>query len=108
MVAIAGLLIGLIGNVILGLFVLGAIPSFCLTINNLLIFIGGAFIGMFALTNLVERGLSALGLLRPMPIERQNDFTYVLALLGALIGGTTLVWLKVRLQRTREKNKKTS
>jgi hypothetical protein len=104
MVAIAGLLIGLIGSAILGAVILAVIPSFRLTMSNLLVFVVGAFLGMFALANLVERTLNALGLLKPMPIQTQNHFTGVLALLGALMGGTTLVWLKMRLRKTREKN----
>ncbi|SRR6266480_6644722 len=104
MIVIAGLFIGLLGSAILGAIVLAVVPRFELTVRNLLIFVIGAFLGMFGFTNFVERILYRLGMLGPMSIERENNLAYALALAGALIGGTLLVWLKTRLgQKTNQK-----
>ncbi|SRR5260370_12386629 len=101
MIAILGLVLGVIGSMVLGIIVLASVPTFRISVSNLFVFVFGAFLGMFALSNLLGRGLNALGLLKGAPIDRQNELIYVWVFLGALIGGTVFVWLKLRLQKKR-------
>jgi len=96
MAAIAGLIIGLLGSMTRGSIVLASVPAFRLTARNLFLFVIGAFLGMFALVNVAERTLYVLGVFSKLPIGRQNELTYVLSFFGAVIGGTILVWLKIR------------
>src|SRR5258708_37091000 len=105
MIVIAGLFIGLFGSAVLGAIVLAVVPRFELTFRNLLVFVIGAFLGMFGFTNFVERTLYRLGMLGPTSIERQNNLAYALALPGALIGGTLLVWVETRLGRKTSQKK---
>jgi|SRR6267154_3903776 len=79
----------------LGFIVLTCIPAFRLTLASLFLFVLGAFIGMFALVSLVLRGIPYLGI----HVDYKNDgfFVYPLALVGATLGGSGLVWLKLRL-----------
>ena len=79
----------------LGLVVLTCVPAFRLTLASLFLFVLGAFAGMFALVNLVLRGILYLGI----HVDHKNEgfFLYPLALVGATLGGSGLVWLKVCL-----------
>jgi hypothetical protein len=106
-VAIAFLVVGLISSAIFGLIVLKTIRRFGLTTGNLWTFIAGAFLGILVLGNLIEGSLYTLGWPKPMSIHEENNLFYVAAVIGQLIGGTTLVWLKMRLQRMRGRNHKT-
>jgi hypothetical protein len=79
----------------LGFIVLTCVPAFRLPLANLFLFVLGAFAGMFALVNLVLRGILYLGI----QVDHKNEgfFVHPLALVGATLGGSGLVWLKLRL-----------
>ena len=90
-----GFLIGCVGFTILGLIVLACVPALRVTVRNLVIFIVGAFPGTLALgyvygrlfadsRNELDSRASVLG------------FFFVL-LVGAIVGGTGLVWLGIHL-----------
>lgn len=79
----------------LGLIVLTCVPAFRLTLATLFLFVLGAFAGMFALVNLVLQGILYLGI--HVDYKSEGFFVYPLALVGATLGGSGLVLLKLRL-----------
>jgi len=89
---------------ILGLIVLTCVPTFRLTFINFLLFVVGAFLGMFAPGNLTMLVLDNLGNHRT--IREENDLAYFAILIGMLVGGTGLVWLRMRFAKARERNEK--
>lgn len=86
--AIAFVLVSVLFLVVTGSIVLAITPGFRWTIGNVVIFVVGAFPGMFVLPNLGSR--TSVTTVPEM---------YVLAIVGALIAGTTLVWVKTRLMK---------
>ncbi len=89
---------------ILGLIVLTCVPTFRLTFINFLLFVVGAFLGMFAPGNLTMLVLDNLGNHRT--IREENDLAYFAILIGMLVGGTGLVWQRMRFAKARERNEK--
>jgi hypothetical protein len=89
---------------ILGLIVLTCVPSFRLTFINFLIFVVGALLGMFVLGNLIMLVLGNSGNHRS--IRGENDLADFAILVGMLVGGTGLVWLKMRFAKARGRNEK--
>jgi hypothetical protein len=92
------LLLYVFGVLILALLVVGLVPSFR-AISNFFIFvaggIGGTF-GMILLLNILLRTFD-FDPFKGVSLSKANDVTVVLIFCSALVGGTTLVWLKVRL-----------
>ena len=97
MIVIFYLVAGLGLTTLLGLIVLAAVPTFRLTISNLVVFVVGAVAGIFALANLIERPLMNHGLYLNITMVRQNELSLVLDFFCALVGGTAVVWLRMRL-----------
>ena len=89
----------LLGSFALGAIVLAVTPGFRPTTPNLFVFVIGAILGIVGPVNLVVRKLIDFNTLTRMTTGQQNELTYALAFIGALIGGTILVWLKIRLLR---------
>jgi hypothetical protein len=85
----------------IGLLTLAIVPAFRVTRANLIAFIIGGIVGMFALANLIEPSLVNRGLYSNMAITKQNNLHIAFDSLWAFIGGTTLVslktvWLKIK------------
>lgn len=82
---------------VLGFFVLTCTPSLRLTIANLILFVVGGFAGMLALSNLFIWGMRHILVVFRIQVTQGSDSILILpALLGAALGGATLVWLKMR------------
>jgi len=98
------LLIYAFGVVIIALLVVGLVPSFR-AISNFFVFvageIGGTF-GMILLLNILLRTFD-FDPFKGVSLSKANDVTVLLIFCSALVGGTTLVWLKVRLLGRRRK-----
>jgi len=75
---------------VVGLIVLACAPGLRLILLNLIAFLIGAFAGSVAL-------LSVYG---SVPIRRLHNYPDAVSLVGAVTGGTLLVWLKTRFIKT--------
>jgi len=84
------LIIWLVIYALMGVVVLAVIPAFRITLLNLVTFVVGAFAGSTAL-------LYASGS-RPLRFVEINPIEFVI--LGAAVGGTLVVWLKIRFIKT--------
>lgn len=78
----------------IGFITLAIVPAFKVTGANLIAFIIGGIVGIFALANLIEPSLVNRGLYSDMSIAKQNNLHVAFDSLWAFIGGTTLVSLK--------------
>ena len=109
MFAIYALTIYGFGFAILGVITLACIPKLRLTFPNLLVFVLGGFIGMFAFMNavfwLLHGLVELLGIHFHGEVPHGDVFFWLLVAVGATLGGACLVWLKMRLQSRRGKNK---
>ncbi len=86
---------------ILALIVLTCVPTFRLTFINFLLFVGGAVLGMFTLGRLIiliVGWLLSLGNHRSS-LGEANDLGALAILVGMLVGGAGLVWLKMRITK---------
>ena len=88
---------------VLGLILLEFLPGFSLSGGNLGFFVLGGLLGMITFVRLVSWGLHHL----PYPWRMQRQETgqillYFLMATGAALGGTSSVWLKLRVRRKRE------
>jgi hypothetical protein len=95
------------GITILGRIVLKRIPSFGLTLANLVLFIIGATIGMLAFVNLFVYFIRLIGHFLARNIisiiqSGEGFLLFFLAALGAAIGGIGLVWLRMRFVKGHE------
>ncbi|SRR6266536_231762 len=102
------ILLYLFGVAILALLVLWLVPSFRVTISNGFVFVAGGIGGTIGLilANMVLRTFE-LSLFSYIPVSKKGEATTILVFGSALIGGTALVWLKVRLlgrRRHRDRN----
>jgi hypothetical protein len=80
---------------ILGSIVLACVPSFRVTLLNVVIFVIGAWPGVYAY-------YYASGFLldhAPFHIVPLEHYPVALSLVGAIIGGTLMVWLKLRFTK---------
>jgi uncharacterized membrane protein YqjE len=77
MIVIFYLVAGLVLTTFLGLIILAAVPTFRLTVPNLVIFVIGAVVGIFALANVIERPLMSHGLYSNMTMARQSELSLV-------------------------------
>jgi hypothetical protein len=93
------LLRGLLCITLSGFVVLAATPSFRRSFLNILIFVIGVIPGIFILENLLLPRLNAMGELTDMPTQELKGVAFVVYFLGALMGGTTLVRLKMLLSK---------
>jgi hypothetical protein len=98
LIPFVGFVLGLVAFTILGLIVLGVVPSLRLTAINLLLFVIGAFPGTLVLGNLYGR-------LFADSTNYLNSRAAILGLfsvmlLGAIAGGSALVWLKMRFVKS--------
>jgi hypothetical protein len=75
---------------IVGLIVLAAVPTLRVTLLNLIAFVIGGFAGSAG--TLYVYGIYRFGLLENYPMT--------ISLVGAIAGGTLLVWLKIRFIKT--------
>lgn len=91
------------GFTVLAVATLLFVPPFRFTLVNVFLFDIGAVVGMFALVNVVGRGLYAVGAVSEMSAQRQYQLVLFLSFLGGLIGGSASVWLKMRLGERRKK-----
>jgi hypothetical protein len=87
---------------LLGLIVLRFVPQFRVTISNLALFVVGGTAGMFGLFGLVN--LRALDVYSYISVRRKGELTLALAFLGALVGGSLLVWMRVALLSKRREH----
>jgi len=80
--------------VVAGRIILAAFPTtFGATTINLFLFVVGGFVGMFAFPSLFALAMP--------PIQNINYVMLPVIIVGALTGGTGLVWLKQRLRNSR-------
>jgi hypothetical protein len=94
MFAIYFIVLGLALVATIGLITLAIVPAFRITGANLITFMIGGIVGMFALANLIEPSLVNRGLYSDMTNAKQNNLHLAFDSLWAFIGGTTLVLLK--------------
>ena len=87
-----GLGLALVASI--GLITLAIVPAFRVTGGNLIAFMIGGIVGMFALANLIEPSLISRGLYSKMSNAKQNNLHVAFDSLWAFVGGTTLVSLK--------------
>lgn len=86
---------------VLGTITLSLVPGWRVTVANLLVFVLGGFIGVFALANLVKWMLQAVVSHWRWGIHaKQGDdiVFYIIVALGAELGGVGFVYLKSRLR----------
>ena len=82
----------IVGAALVGLVVLKVVPVFSVTALNIVVFTAGAIAGtdiLSFLTNFVEKKYA----LYP-PIHQEGELAIIIATIGGLGGGTSLVWLK--------------
>jgi len=86
-----------LGLITMALIVLAVVPSFRITISNVLVFALGAVLGNIAI-------ISPWQHMRTNPKSVMSKIpeasAFCLALIGALPGGVILAWRKARLRRT--------
>src|SRR5258708_29221632 len=109
MFAIYALFIYGSGIAILGLIFLAYIPGLRLSSVNLLIFSLGGFLGMFVITNLGLWGIRYL--LEHFGVHGEVSHGeivfFLLILVGAALGGTGLVRLKMHFVKAQKKGERT-
>ena len=87
-----------VGVTIIGLLVLAGVPAFHVTLGNITVFFLGAVAGtlaFFGIWNFLERTFM---LYKDLPVSSEGPTTVILAFLGALVGGTALVSVRMRFQ----------
>jgi hypothetical protein len=85
----------------IGLITLAIVPAFRVTGLNLIVFVIGGIVGMFALTYLIDPSLINRGVYSNASMAKQNNLHIAFDSLWAFIGGTTVVslktiWLKIK------------
>ena len=98
------------GITILGRIVLKRIPSFGLTLANLVLFIIGATAGTLAFINLFKYFIHTIEKVMRRDIidiinvgeNGETVLVFFLATIGAAIGGIGLVWLRIRFVKGHE------
>ncbi len=95
------------GITILGRIVLKRIPSFGLTLANLVLFIIGATAGTLAFINLFIYFIHTIEKVMRRDIINVGEngetvLVFFLATIGAAIGGIGLVWLRIRFVKGHE------
>jgi hypothetical protein len=104
MIAIFALIAFFAGVSVLAFLILSYVRSFRLTSVNFLLFVIGAAIGMLALTNLyVGVGTWLVRVLRIHASEKAGWVGLPLVLAGSALGGSGLVWLKMRFAKPQTK-----
>src|SRR5271154_5707072 len=83
----------------IGLITLAIVPAFRVTRANLIVFVIGGIVGMFALENLLGATLVNRGLYSNMSMAKQNNLHLAFDSLWSFIGGTTVVSLKTIWQK---------
>jgi len=94
------------GSFILGLIILVAIPGFRLTIPDLLVFVLGATPGCFILQSFLQPTLVERGVFTNKTVTQENQVVNIEFFFGALIGGITLVLLKMLLLKALGKSER--
>ncbi len=85
--------------IVSGRVILASFPRpFGATRTNLFLFVLGGFVGIFAFPNLFLRTANFLGILTTQNVDY---LVLPLVVVGALSCGTGLVWLRLRLKKSR-------
>jgi hypothetical protein len=87
-----------VGVTVLGLLVLAGVPAFHVTLGNIAVFFLGAVaatLAFFGIWDFLERTFM---LYKDLPVSSEGATTVILAFLGALVGGTALVSVRMRFQ----------
>lgn len=92
-----GFVIGCVVFTVVGLVILSRLPKLRVTVPNLLVFVVGAFPGAAGLGYLDELAFADAQHFLNSPAAVLGFFAAMLV--GAIVGGTTLVWLKARIPK---------
>src|SRR5580704_8019603 len=95
---LVGFVLGCICFTILGGFILTRILKLSLSFANLLLFVAGAFAGTLFLGYCYGRAFAAAN--NELKGSAAVIGMFVVMLIGAVVGGTSLVWIKARIVNT--------
>jgi hypothetical protein len=95
-----------VGVIILGLFVMSAVPACRVTMSGLTVFVLGAIGGTLALFGIWSFVARTFAFYKYIPVEHEGALTLLFTFMGTLLGGTALISLRTGLRSSHRRNQK--